>query len=100
MRYQRMARLAKQAIDKRGGVEALKQDLQQVSDVAKGKGTLKEKAKAAAEALKQPGSATKGDGPVAAPAAPAAPSAPETPIAHPAEPPADAGMAGSEPGSE
>jgi hypothetical protein len=82
MRYQRMARLAKQAIDKRGGVEALKQDLQQVSDVAKGKGTLKEKAKAAAEALKQPGSAGTGDGP---PAAPTAAPTPESPIAPPAK---------------
>jgi hypothetical protein len=66
-----MARIAKQAIDKRGGVQALKQDMHDVADAAKGKGTLKEKAKAAAEALKQPGSATTGDGPTTpVPAAP------------------------------
>jgi hypothetical protein len=71
MRYQRMARIAKQAIDKRGGVQGLKQDMQQAADAAKGKDSLKEKAKAAAEALKQPGSATQGGAPAApAPAAP------------------------------
>ena len=53
MKYQRMARMAKQAIDKRGGIDALKQDLQEATEAAKGKGSLKEKAKAAAEALKQ-----------------------------------------------
>jgi hypothetical protein len=81
MRYQRLARLAKQAIDKRGGVDALKQDLQQVTEVAKGKGSLKEKAKAAAEALKQPGGAGTGDAPTAAPtAAPAPPAEPAPPL--------------------
>jgi hypothetical protein len=84
MGYLRMARLAKQAIDQRGGVQALKQDLQQVTDAAKGKGTLKEKAKAAAEALKQPGTAAHGDAPVAVPVT-AAPAAPESPIAQSAE---------------
>lgn len=87
MRYQRMARIAKQAIDKRGGVEALKQDMQQAADATKGKGSLKEKAKAAAEALKQPRSASQGD----APAAPT-PAVPphENPIAQTPAPAADA----------
>ncbi|MTD45654.1 hypothetical protein GKE82_15510 [Conexibacter sp. W3-3-2] len=44
-------------IEKRGGQEALKQDLNELKDIAKSKGTTKDKAKAAAEALKQPGGA-------------------------------------------
>jgi hypothetical protein len=87
MRYQRMARIAKQAIDNRGGVQALKQDMQQAADAAKGKGSLKEKAKAAAEALKQPGSATQGGGPAAP--EPAAPPR-EGPLAPTSGPAADA----------
>ena len=100
MRYQRIARIAKEAIDKRGGVEALKQDMQGVADAAKGKGSLKEKAKAAAEALKQPGSATHPDAPATpgpgaptaapAPAAPTATPAHDSPTAPPPGPAADA----------
>lgn len=46
---------AKRAIDKRGGTAALKQDAEKLKDIAKGKGSLKDKAKAAADAVKQPG---------------------------------------------
>lgn len=42
-------------IEKRGGQEVLKQDLAELKDIAKGKGTAKDKAKAAADALKTPG---------------------------------------------
>lgn len=49
---------AKLAIDKRGGTDALKADLHELKGVAQGKGSLQEKAKAAAEALKQPGGRT------------------------------------------
>jgi len=45
-------------IEKRGGQEALKQDLAELKDIAKSKGTTKDKAKAAADALKQPGTRT------------------------------------------
>lgn len=45
-------------IEKRGGQDALKQDLNELKDIAKGKGTAKDKAKAAAEALKEPGKRT------------------------------------------
>jgi hypothetical protein len=95
MRYQRIARIAKEAIDKRGGVEALKQDMQGVAEAAKGKGSLKEKAKAAAEALKQPGSATHPDAPVTpGPGAPTATPAPAAPTATPtATPPHDSPIA-------
>jgi hypothetical protein len=97
MRYQRIAKIAKQAIDKRGGVDALKQDLQGAADAAKGQGSLKDKAKAAAESLKQSGTAAKDEPSVAAdPPAPA----PENPVTEPAAPSADAGVAASEPAAE
>ena len=44
-----LQRKAKQLIDKRGGTESLK------ADVAKGPGSLTDKAKRAGEALKDPG---------------------------------------------
>jgi hypothetical protein len=99
MRYQRIAKIAKQAIDKRGGVDALKQDLQGAADAAKGQGSLKDKAKAAAEAFKQPGSTTTHDPSVASPAPGPAPAA-ENPVTEPAAPSADAGVAASEPAAE
>ena len=55
MDFKKLTDQAKAAIDKRGGTEALKGDLAGLKDVAKGEGTLKDKAKAAADALKQPG---------------------------------------------
>src|SRR5438270_23335 len=41
---------AQRAIDKRGGNEALKQDLEELKDIARGPGSASEKAKRAAEA--------------------------------------------------
>lgn len=55
MKFNRIADKAKQAMDKRGGMDALKEDLQEVKDAATGRGTLKDKARAAADALKTPG---------------------------------------------
>lgn len=55
MKFNRIADKAKQAMDKRGGMDALKEDLQEVKDAATGRGSLKDKARAAAEALKTPG---------------------------------------------
>ena len=46
---------AKELVEKRGGTDALKQDAQEVKDIAKGRGSLTDKAKAAADALKDPG---------------------------------------------
>jgi hypothetical protein len=53
--FSKLAGLAKRQIDKRGGTEVAKQDLKQVGDIVKGKGTLSEKAKRSADALKTPG---------------------------------------------
>ena len=55
MKLGRLAMMAKQQIDKRGGTEALKQDAQQLSKIAKGPGSAGDKAKRAADALKEPG---------------------------------------------
>ena len=46
----------KKIVDERGGVDSLKEDAQEVANIAKGKGSLSDKAKAAAAAIKEPGS--------------------------------------------
>ncbi len=71
MNFKRLADRAKAVVDKRGGTDALKDDLNELKDIAKGQGTVKDKAKAAADALKDPGA--KGAAPT--PAAPPTPSA-------------------------
>jgi len=53
--FRKLAALAKQQIDKRGGTDVAKQDLKEVGDILKGKGSVSDKAKRSAEALKQPG---------------------------------------------
>ena len=55
MKLGKLAMMAKQQIDRRGGTEALKQDAQQLRNIAKGPGSAGDKAKRAAEAMKQPG---------------------------------------------
>ena len=52
---QRLADQAKKTIDKRGGADALKEDAQELRDIAKGKGSLKDKAAEAGKAIKDPG---------------------------------------------
>jgi hypothetical protein len=64
MRLGNIANKAKQAIDKRGGTDSLKGDADELKSIAKGKGSLKDKAKAAGQALKDPG---KGQEPPAQP---------------------------------
>ncbi|HSS34594.1 MAG TPA: hypothetical protein VLL27_15075 [Solirubrobacterales bacterium] len=46
---------AKKTVDDRGGAQALKEDAEELRDVAKGKGSLTDKAKGAAAAIKDPG---------------------------------------------
>jgi hypothetical protein len=45
----------KKMVDDRGGVDSLKEDASELVDIAKGKGSLTDKAKEAAEAVKEPG---------------------------------------------
>ena len=63
----RLADQAKKLIDERGGMDALKDDAMELKEIAQGEGSLTDKAKAAAEALKDPG-AEGGDPPPANPA--------------------------------
>lgn len=46
---------AKKTVDDRGGVQALKEDAEELKAVAKRKGSLTDKAKDAAAAIKEPG---------------------------------------------
>jgi hypothetical protein len=46
---------AKKLIEDRGGVDALKDDAMELKDIVQGEGSVTDKAKAAAEALKDPG---------------------------------------------
>jgi hypothetical protein len=51
----RLTNRAKDLVDKRGGPESVKEDAGELRDIAKGQGSLKDKAKAAADAIKEPG---------------------------------------------
>ncbi|MGE0028734.1 MAG: hypothetical protein AB7O78_19835 [Thermoleophilia bacterium] len=57
---------AKKVIDERGGMDALKEDAEELKDIATGDGSLTDKGKAAFEAIKDPGA--KGDDTPATPA--------------------------------
>jgi hypothetical protein len=57
---------AKKIIDERGGMDALKEDAEELKDIATGEGNLTDKAKAAVDAIKDPGA--KGEDPPAKPA--------------------------------
>ena len=53
--FKRLADKAKDVVDKRGGVDSLKEDAEELRSIAKGKGSLKDKASAAGKAVKDPG---------------------------------------------
>lgn len=55
MDLKRLFNKGKKVVDERGGVESLKEDAQELAGIAKGKGSLTDKAKEAAEAVKEPG---------------------------------------------
>jgi hypothetical protein len=55
MDFKKLADKAKDTIDRRGGMDSLKADAEELKKVAKGKGSLADKAKAAAAAIKDPG---------------------------------------------
>ncbi len=57
MNFGKLASKAKQIYTKRGGAEAAKGDASEVEGILKGEGTFADKAKRAAEALKEPGAA-------------------------------------------
>ena len=84
MDFKSLQRRAKQLIDRRGGTDSLKADAEELKDIAKGPGSVTDKAKRAGGALRDPGA--KG------PETPASPRAPATdtpvPTAEPPAPPA------------
>jgi hypothetical protein len=55
MDWKRVADQARLVINKRGGTESLKEDADELRDIAEGPGTLSDKAKRAAEAVREPG---------------------------------------------
>jgi hypothetical protein len=55
MNFNDLKSKAKNLIADRGGTEALKEDAEEVKDIAQGEGTVTEKGKDAVEALKDPG---------------------------------------------
>ncbi len=55
MDFKKLAGKAKKVVDDRGGTDALKKDLNELKDIAKSKGSMADKAKEAAAALKDPG---------------------------------------------
>lgn len=53
--FKRLTNKAKDVVGKRGGMDSLKEDAGELRDIAKGKGSLKDKGKAAGKAIKDPG---------------------------------------------
>ena len=81
MDFKRLSQQAKRLIDKRGGSKSLEEDADELRDIARGQGSLSDKAKAAADAIKEPGAKEPGakepDAPP--PAAPPQPPPSQTP---------------------
>ena len=55
MNFKSLQSKAKQLIDRRGGTDSLKADAEELKDIAKGPGSVGDKAKRAGEALQDPG---------------------------------------------
>ena len=55
MNFSRIFRRAKKTVDDRGGTDTLVEDAKELASVAKSKGSVTDKAKAASEAVRDPG---------------------------------------------
>jgi DNA-binding transcriptional regulator GbsR (MarR family) len=55
----KVAEKAKQTVEERGGTEAIKEDAEELKRIAKEKGSVTDKAKKAAKAVKEPGAGGK-----------------------------------------
>jgi hypothetical protein len=55
-----VAERANEVVEQRGGAEALKEDAEELRDIARGDGGLVDKAKDAAEAVRDPGAPGQG----------------------------------------
>jgi hypothetical protein len=62
MDFKKLADRAKGIVAKRGGTESLKEDAAELKDIVSGEGSLKDKGKAAAGAIKEPGAGSKARG--------------------------------------
>lgn len=72
MDFRRLSNRAKDLVEKRGGSDSLKADAEELKKIAKGRGSVGEKAKAAAAAIKDPGKRATQSGGGEAPVAEAA----------------------------
>ncbi len=57
MDFKKLTDQAKKVVDKRGGTESVKEDAQELKGIFSSKGSLSDKAKEAAKAIKDPGAA-------------------------------------------
>jgi hypothetical protein len=80
MDLSRLTRRAKELVDKRGGTESLKEDAEELRDIARRKGSTSDKAREAFDAIREPGAP---GGPPAEPGAGRPPAEPRTPPAEP-----------------
>lgn len=55
MNLRKLSDKAKQIVEQRGGAESLKADAEKLKNIARGEGTLSDKGRRAAEALREPG---------------------------------------------
>ena len=55
MDLNKLKRQAQDLVEKRGGTDALKEDAEELKDIATGKGSMTDKGKASVEAIKDPG---------------------------------------------
>ena len=69
MDFKNLQRKAKQLVDRRGGTDSLKADADELKNIAKGPGSVADKAKRAGDAQKDPGA--KGPDTPASPGSPA-----------------------------
>ena len=61
MNFRSLSKMAKRVVDHRGGTDAVKADAERLKNIARGQGTLSEKGKRAAEALREPGAGREAD---------------------------------------
>jgi hypothetical protein len=61
MDLRKLSKMAKRVVDQRGGTEAVKADAERLKNIARGQGTLSEKGKRAAEALRETGAGREAD---------------------------------------
>ena len=58
--FKKLTDKAKDQVEKRGGTDSLKGDLEELKGIAKGTGSVKDTAKAAGKAIKEPGAENDG----------------------------------------